>query len=78
MRLFLFSCIFLSVFSCKNTNKLEEVIEKVEVPFNLDRFELESIPKNTTELSDLKKNYRFLFSSNYEDTFWLEKFSDTL
>ncbi len=78
MRLFLFSCIFLSVFSCKNTNKLEEVIEKVEVAFNVDRFDLEPIPKSIKELDDLKKNYRFLFSSNYDDAFWLEKFNDTL
>ena len=78
MRLFLFSCILLSVFSCKNINKPEEVIEKVEVSFIVDRFELESIPKDTVELSYLKKNYKFLFSSNYEDTFWLEKFNDTL
>ena len=74
-----FFLVFLAiVFSCKNDNKLEGAIAKINTDVHIERFDLLFANVTLQNLPDLKKAYPFMFSEKYQDSFWISKISDTL
>jgi len=79
MKKILFFLVFLAmVFSCKNDNKLESAIAKINTDVHIERFDLLFANVTLQSLPDLKKAYPFMFSEKYQDSFWISKISDTL
>lgn len=66
------------VFSCKNDDKSESAIAKINTDIHVERFDLLFAKVTYESLPDLKKAYPFMFSEKYKDSFWLAKTSDTL
>jgi gliding motility-associated lipoprotein GldB len=65
-------------FSCKNENKEETEISKIDVDFRLERFDLAFANAEVTDLTKLKETFPFLFSQRIPDSVWVQKMNDTL
>lgn len=75
---FLLTTILLGALSCKQDSKQEEAIAKIEIDFQLARFDREFDAVTEDNLGDLKTTYPYFFSSAVADTTWLAKVKDTL
>ena len=78
VRIYIFLIIALIFVSCSNDSSLENEIVKIEVEFNVERFDkafLEALPK---DLPKLKQAYPFLFSKRVPDSVWIYRINDTL
>ncbi|WP_372752176.1 gliding motility lipoprotein GldB [Mariniflexile sp.] len=64
--------------SCKNDNRIESEISKLNLDANIERFDLLFAKIDAETLPDLKQAYPFMFSEKYLDSFWIEKASDSL
>lgn len=74
----LFFCLAIIAVSCKKENALEIEIAKINTDVKIERFD-KLFSKVTSEgLSGLKRDYPFMFSEKYPDSFWLAKKGDTL
>lgn len=74
----LYLLLVFTLFSCKNENKQEEDIAKININIAVERFDLFFSKTNAAELPNLKKAYPFMFSEKFKDSFWISKISDTL
>ncbi|MFV8224896.1 gliding motility lipoprotein GldB [Christiangramia aquimixticola] len=71
--------IFLTVlFSCNENSHREEEIEKVEVDFELKRFDREFAQATPENLKALQSNYPYLFPAQFPDSVWVEKLQDSI
>jgi gliding motility-associated lipoprotein GldB len=77
-KILFFLVLLAMVFSCKNDNKLESAIAKINTDVHIERFDLFFANVTLQSLPDLKKAYPFMFSEKYKDSFWISKISDTL
>lgn len=77
-KIFFFLVFLTMVFSCKNDNKLESAIAKINTDVHIERFDLLFGKVTYQSLPDLKRAYPFMFSEKYQDSFWISKISDTL
>lgn len=68
----------LTFFSCENKSKIESEIERVEVDFEVIRFDQEFAEATPGNLPDLKAEYPYLFPKQYSDAVWKEKLTDTI
>lgn len=68
----------LALFSCENKSETEEEIEKVEVDFDVIRFDEKFAEASTESLPELKAEYPYLFPEQFGDEVWEEKLSDTI
>ncbi|MEC3905588.1 gliding motility lipoprotein GldB [Tamlana sp. 2201CG12-4] len=66
------------VFSCKNGDKLENEIAKINIGVTIERFDKLFAKVTPKTLPNLKTAYPFMFSKRYSDSFWLAKKEDTL
>jgi gliding motility-associated lipoprotein GldB len=73
--LIIFSCV---VLSCKNENKLEQEIAKIDVDVNIERFDQLFAQTQPENLANLKQAYPFMFPKRYHDSIWIERINDTL
>lgn len=64
--------------ACKENNQLEREISKVEIDFNVERFDLDFASAKSEDLPKLKKAYPFLFSERIPDSVWIERINDSL
>ena len=71
-------CMLYLVVSCKNESKLEEDIAKIPMQVNIERFDKLFSKASLKDLPALKKEYPFMFSEKYTDSFWLARMRDTL
>ncbi|QNK76326.1 gliding motility lipoprotein GldB [Winogradskyella sp. PAMC22761] len=77
IRIFVILCIGFTFMSCDEESKVEKEIAKVEVGFEVERFDKAFFEAKPEDLEELKKDYPFFFSSD-PDAFWIEKMEDTL
>jgi len=73
-----FLIIILTVFSCKKNRALENDIAKINIDARVERFDLLFAKIDAESLPSLKQAYPFMFSEKYQDSFWIEKASDSL
>ncbi len=64
--------------SCKNKNSLELEIANVKTNIEVERFDLLFAGVTSEKLPELKKDYAFMFSEKYKDSFWVAKRADTI
>jgi len=67
-----------TLLSCNDEAKIEKEIAAIPVDFQVVRFDekfAETTPKN---LPQLKQEYPFMFPSQFPDSLWVEKLSDTI
>lgn len=69
---------FFLVFSCNDDNKQEEEIAKIDINFNVERFDRAFAKATPSDLPQLKKTFPFMFSKRINDSVWLQKMNDTL
>ncbi|MDT0650451.1 gliding motility lipoprotein GldB [Autumnicola edwardsiae] len=74
---FILSIAFLS-FSCETKSDVEEEIEKVQVDFEVTRFDQHFANATPDNLDTLKGEFRFFFPPQYPDSIWVNKLSDTI
>lgn len=77
-RIIIFFIITVVVISCKKESSLEAEISKINLDAHIERFDLLFAKVNAESLPNLKQAYPFMFSEKYEDSFWIEKASDSL
>lgn len=65
-------------FSCKNENKVEEEISKVDVDVKIERFDMAFAGATTTDLPKLMDKFPFFFPQRIPDSVWIKKMHDTL
>ena len=63
---------------CKERNDTQEEVSKIELDIQLSRFDREFAKAQADDLPDLKRNYPLLFPSQYPDSIWVMKMSDSL
>lgn len=73
-----FLIIILTAFSCKKNRALENDIAKINIDARVERFDLLFAKIDAESLPSLKQAYPFMFSEKYQDSFWIEKASDSL
>ena len=74
-----FPLLFFLVFSgCKQGPKINEEIARMDLKMEINRFDLDFSMASPEDLPRLKKNYPFLFPSQYPDTVWTNKMKDSL
>ncbi len=64
--------------SCKKDSKLEETIAKIPMQVTIERFDKLFSQASLKDLPALKKEYPFMLSEKYTDSFWLARMRDTL
>ena len=70
--------ILFTILSCGNDNKEAQDIEKINVNFDIERFDVAFANAATSDLPQLKKTYPFMFSEKFQDSFWIAKMQDTI
>lgn len=75
---FLLISSFLMVFSCKNETKTQEGIANIAIDVQVERFDQLFANSTPQDFPKLKRDYAFLFSGKYKDSFWIAKIQDTL
>ncbi len=73
-----FFLLLISLFSCDKKSEIEAKIEKVEVNFELIRFDRKFAESSEENLPQLKAQYPFLFPAQYPDSLWVQKLNDTI
>ncbi|WP_081208924.1 gliding motility lipoprotein GldB [Salegentibacter sediminis] len=68
----------LGFISCENKSKTESEIEKVDVDFEVIRFDEKFAEATPENLHELKAEYPYLFPKQYSDEVWKEKLRDTI
>ena len=72
----LFFVMFLA--SCSNENNLENDITKVDIKFDVERFDRAIFDAKAEDLLQLKQAFPFLFSKQIPDSIWANRLEDTL
>lgn len=73
-----FFCFLLLIFSCGKDDEREREIAKIPVEVELTRFDERFAGATSDSLEPLKKEFPFLFPSEYPDEVWIEKMTDTI
>ncbi|UNY99103.1 gliding motility lipoprotein GldB [Zhouia spongiae] len=66
------------IWSCGKENKPEEEISKIEVSFNVERFDKALSGADVSNLPGLKSRFPLLFPESYPDSIWVKRLNDTL
>lgn len=66
------------VFSCDDTDKIEAEISRMEVEFDISRFDREFAEAKPSDLQTLKQKYPYLFPEQFADSVWEAKMTDTI
>ncbi|WP_228237153.1 gliding motility lipoprotein GldB [Allomuricauda sp. M10] len=74
----LFLAFILVLSGCKETDKIEEAIAKIPIDLKISRFDREFAEASASDISQLKKQYPYLFPSQFPDSVWVAKLTDTL
>lgn len=66
------------IMSCSSDSKLEAEIAEVDVKVRIDRFDEKFANGSAQDLPDLKKNYPYLFPTQFSDSVWIDRMQDSL
>lgn len=69
---------FVMAFSCENQSNIEKEIEKINVDFEVERFDQKFASITPENLPQLKAEYPFLFPEKFPDSVWIQKINDTI
>lgn len=69
---------FLTILSCRISDRTEEEINKIELDLQVSRFDRDFAQASVEDLPSLKLRYPFLFPSQYPDSLWRAKMRDTI
>lgn len=78
LRIYVILLIGLVLLSCNDDSKIEQDIAKIEVDFNVERFDTAFLEAKPKDLAQLKGTYPFLFSKHVPDSIWIHRINDTL
>ncbi|NRD21660.1 gliding motility lipoprotein GldB [Winogradskyella litoriviva] len=78
IRFFIILVVGLFLFSCDDESKVEKEIAKIEVDFDVERFDRAFAAAKPSDLGQLKMAYPFLFSKHTPDSIWVNRINDTL
>lgn len=78
MKKLLFILIISSYFSCKEENKVEEIVAKIPVKFKVERFDQVFYQSKPENLQDIKSKFPFFFPENNPDSVWINKLKNPL
>ncbi len=71
--------VFLAIFySCNHQNQVEKEIEKIPIDLELLRFDKEFANATPADLPTLKASFPAFFPTQYNDSIWIGKLTDTL
>lgn len=72
--------LFLAIlfFSCNDSNKVEKEIEKIPIEIEIRRFDKDFANATPADLPALKEEYPAFFPTQYNDSIWVQKLTDTL
>ncbi|SFC53200.1 protein involved in gliding motility GldB [Zunongwangia mangrovi] len=70
--------LFLSLISCDSASKKEQEIAKVDVDFDITRFDRLFAEASPKDLPQLKNDFPYLFPQQYPDSVWINKMKDTI
>lgn len=68
----------LFLYSCSDEAKIEKEINKIDIQFQLYRFDKAFSKATPEDLPILKSKFPYLFPPQYSDEVWLQKMNDTL
>ncbi len=74
----LFLAFILVLLGCKEIDKTEEAIAKIPIDLKISRFDREFAEASPSDIPQLKKQYPYLFPSQFPDSVWVAKLTDTL
>lgn len=77
-KLFLVLSIVVLIIACNKDSKIEQEIAKIDVDFNVERFDKIFSTAQAGDLPELKNRYPFLFSKRIPDSVWIHNMKDTL
>ncbi len=63
---------------CRNQNPQEEKIAGIPVSFTIERFDKKFARATPEDLPELKTEYPFLFPTQFADSVWIDKMTDSL
>ena len=69
----IFVIVIVLLFSCEKESQLEKDIAKIDVNFNIERFDIAFANTSPSGLPNLKNAYPFLFSPRIPDSIWIEQ-----
>ncbi|REE08062.1 gliding motility lipoprotein GldB [Winogradskyella pacifica] len=78
IRIYFILLIVFTMFSCDEESKIEQEIAKIEVDFNVERFDKAFYEATPKDLGQLKMEYPFMFSKQTPDSIWVNRINDTL
>lgn len=70
--------VFYIFFSCSQKSRQQAEISNIPVDLRIERFDQLFAEATPTNLTDLKKDYPFLFPEKFPDSVWLKRMQDTL
>ncbi|WP_179375006.1 gliding motility lipoprotein GldB [Winogradskyella wichelsiae] len=77
VRIYIILILVFAFVSCNEDSKIEQEIAKIEMNFEVERFDKAFFEAKSQDLQNLKNQYPFFFSSD-PDSFWIEKMKDSL
>lgn len=75
--LLLIGC-FITFLSCTSANPVEAEIAKIPVEVEFDRFDVKFFNASPSDFYSLKKDYPYLFPTQFPDSIWLKRQRDSL
>lgn len=78
LRIYFVLVLALFVWSCDEDSKLENEISKIDVNFDIERFDNAFAQATPKDLPNLKDAFPFLFSKHIPDSVWVYRMQDTL
>ena len=70
--------LFVAVFSCKNSSKVEKEISAINIELTVERFDQLFASSSPSDLAALKASYPFLFSKKFPDSVWTRRMEDPI
>ncbi len=74
----LFIGCFITFLACTSVNPVEEEIAKIPVEIEFDRFDVKFFNASPADFYALKKEYPYLFPTQFPDSIWLKRQRDSL